>query len=423
MIKQQPSLSTRPVIIVFDTFGPYHLARIAAAAQHMSVVGLQFATQSQEYAWVQCQDHGTPRIRTATRHGTSGEARKPELARRICMMLDAERPAAVAIPGWSQFGALCALKWCELNRIPAILMSESMASDIPRMALIEFAKRMTVALFSAALVGGTPHRAYVSELGIPLQDIALGYDAVDNGYFSDKVAVIRRHESQVRQKYGLPEAYFLGSARFVEKKNLPRLLQAYALYRRNLGCSRSSSVVHPPSSEPWDLVLLGDGPLRSTLESQLSTLNLHGHVHMPGFKQYPDLPAYYACARAFVHASTTEQWGLVVNEAMASALPVLVSDHCGCARDLVQEGVNGFTFDPYNVEQLAHLMLKLSTLNSQLLTMGLASQCIIADWGPERFASGLRCAVEKALEVGPNTANCLRRFLLQCLVHRSAFYA
>ena len=103
------------------------------------------------------------------------------------------------------------------------------------------------------------------------------------------------------------------------------------------------------------------------------------------------MPAYYGLASAFVHASTTEQWGLVVNEAMASGLPVLVSNRCGCAPDLVQEGVNGFTFDPYNVEQLAQLMLKISAFQTfSLSTFGAASRRIIADWGPERFASGLR---------------------------------
>ena len=60
----------------------------------------------------------------------------------------------------------------------------------------------------------------------------------------------------------------------------------------------------------WDLVLLGDGPLRETLNSQLSTLNLNEHVHLPGFKPYEELPVYYALANAFVHASTAEQWGL-----------------------------------------------------------------------------------------------------------------
>ena len=52
----------------------------------------------------------------------------------------------------------------------------------------------------------------------------------------------------------------------------------------------------------------------------------------------------------FVHASTTEQWGLVVNEAMAAGLPVLVSERCGCASDLVAHGINGLLFDPYDVE-------------------------------------------------------------------------
>ena len=173
--------------------------------------------------------------------------------------------------------------------------------------------------------------------------------------------------------------------------------------------------------------MLGDGPLRDSLNSQLSTLNLHTHVQMPGFKQYPDLPAYYGLATAFIHASTTEQWGLVVNEAMASGLPVLVSNRCGCAADLVQEGVNGFTFDPYNVEELAQLMLKLSGFQGfrisacrdvSLSAFGLSSQRIIADWGPERFASGLKAAVDKALEVGPIRPTLLQRAILQLLLRR-----
>jgi 1,2-diacylglycerol 3-alpha-glucosyltransferase len=57
-------------------------------------------------------------------------------------------------------------------------------------------------------------------------------------------------------------------------------------------------------------------------------------------------------ASAFIQASTTEQWGLVVNEAMASGLPVLVSERCGCAPDLVKNGVNGYTFDPYDIKEI-----------------------------------------------------------------------
>jgi glycosyltransferase involved in cell wall biosynthesis len=171
-------------------------------------------------------------------------------------------------------------------------------------------------------------------------------------------------------------------------------------------------------AQSWDLVLLGDGPLRPALNSQLSTLNLHGHFHLPGARPYSALPAYYGLASVFVHASTTEQWGLVVNEAMASGLPVLVSKRCGCAPDLVREGVNGFTFDPLDVEQLAQLMLKLSTLNSQLSTMGAASRRIISEWGPDRFAAGLKAAVERALNARHRQASLLSRSLLKALLLR-----
>jgi glycosyltransferase involved in cell wall biosynthesis len=142
-------------------------------------------------------------------------------------------------------------------------------------------------------------------------------------------------------------------------------------------------------------------------------------VLLPGFKQYPDLPAYYGLASAFIHASTTEQWGLVVNEAMASGLPVLVSNRCGCAQDLVREGVNGFTFDPYNVEEMANVMLRLTeTPKHRLTEMGDASRQLISAWGPERFARGLHDAAETALKNPPPIATVYDRLLLMALIYK-----
>ena len=142
------------------------------------------------------------------------------------------------------------------------------------------------------------------------------------------------------------------------------------------------------------------------------------HVHLPGFKQYGELPAFFGLAQAFVHASTTEQWGLVVNEAMASGLPVLISDRCGCAMDLVAENKNGFTFPPENVETLAQLMLKVSESGFPLVTFGAESRRIVSHWGPERFAAGLRDAVETALKTPARKAGLLDRLLLKLLRHR-----
>jgi glycosyltransferase involved in cell wall biosynthesis len=287
------------------------------------------------------------------------------------------------------------------------VMSESSADDKKRNGLRERIKSRYLSYCSAALVGGSKHADYLRLLGLPSDRIFLGYDAVDNTHFRLKAENLRDQKIKGRQKAGLPEHFFLASARFVEKKNLPRLIEAYARYR---------VLAKGPA---WDLVLLGDGPLRALLESRLSALGLNACVHVPGFRQYEELPDYYGSASAFVHASTTEQWGLVVNEAMASGLPVLISNRCGCATDLVQEGVNGFTFDPWDVERIAQLMFQLSRLEIDARTkMEEASRRISTDWGLERFVSGLTAATECALETGPKRASLLDRFLLRALMCR-----
>jgi glycosyltransferase involved in cell wall biosynthesis len=121
-------------------------------------------------------------------------------------------------------------------------------------------------------------------------------------------------------------------------------------------------------------------------------------VRLPGFKQYAQLPVYYGLAEAFVHASTSEPWGLVVNEAMAAGLAVLVSKQCGCAADLVRDGVNGFRFDPQNVEELAALMSRLWRSPQRCAAMGQASLRIISYWGLERFGQGFRQAAQMAVQ-------------------------
>jgi glycosyltransferase involved in cell wall biosynthesis len=314
------------------------------------------------------------------------------------------------------------------------MMSESTAWDEPRVLWKEWIKGRLVKRCAAGLVGGTPHADYLARLGMPRDRIFLGYDIVDNDYFSAKAAEVRGQEEEFRKRLGLPGKYFLASARFIEKKNLPRLMEAYARYRQlaqpnapsalkldaTSRCLRGSASPREPaaSSESWDLVLLGDGPLRESLNQQLSNLNLAQHVHLPGFKQYDELPAYFGLAGAFVHASATEQWGLVVNEAMASGLPVLVSRRCGCATDLVREGGNGFTFEHDNVEAIANLMLKISTPGFPLADFGAESRRIISSWGPERFAGGLCEAVTVALKKPPVRTGRIDRLLLRLVAKR-----
>jgi 1,2-diacylglycerol 3-alpha-glucosyltransferase len=396
------------VAVLFDNFGPYHVARLNAAAECIELLAVEFASRSGEYAWQTLSTRGESFQRvTLLSTGTSRDASAEEFCKLLDAQLSSFRPDVVAIPGWSGRSAFAALDWCLQTGTPAIVMSESSAHDKARKRWKERIKCRYVRLCSAALAGGRMHSKYLGALGLAGDRIFLGYDAVDNEYFTREAAKIRGQKSEVRMKSGLPEHFSLASARFIEKKNLPRLIEAYARYR---SLARN---------EVWDLVVLGDGPLRPALCSQLHALGLHACVHLPGFKQYEELPVYYGLALAFVHASTADQWGLVINEAMASGLLVLTSNRCGCAPDLVREGVNGFTFDPCDVEAMARLMFKVSGLESdRLATMGEASRRIGADWGLERFASGLTAAAECALRIGPKKASFVDRLLLRALMFR-----
>ena len=143
----------------------------------------------------------------------------------------------------------------------------------------------------------------------------------------------------------------------------------------------------------------------------ISDLRLNDHVHLPGFKPYDELPVYYALGNAFVHASTTEQWGLVVNEAIASGLPVIVSDRCGCAPELINR--NGFTFDPTNEDELTARLLEMASLSDeQRKHFGGNSYRIAANFAPERFGEGLERAASVAIGVPQKRFGVMDRTLL-----------
>jgi glycosyltransferase involved in cell wall biosynthesis len=328
------------------------------------------------------------------------------------MTLDRVAPEAVAIPGWSTRAAFAALRWCFSTGTPAIMMSESTKDDTTRHLLKEALKRQILSGCSAAVVGGTLHAAYLRELGMQTEQLFMGYDVVENAHFETGARQVRAEPELLRDKHSLPKRYFLASSRFVGKKNLHRLLTAFSDYRKAVG------------SGAWSLVLLGDGPLKPSLLGLLSELGIKGEVCLPGFKQYDELPVYYALADAFIHASTVEQWGLVVNEAMASQLPVLISNRCGCAPDLVREGLNGFTFDPENVEDVVAAMRRLSSMSpEQRHCLGAESARIIADWDTDRFASAMKSAVYRSRHLGSVRPSLLQRATLGLLLWRRSAFA
>jgi glycosyltransferase involved in cell wall biosynthesis len=385
--------------------GHYHHPRIQAAATSGPVPAYVLEIHDRpgftEFRYVPEEDAGYAVERV--RHSVSAS-------------LDQLRPGVLFLNGWVDRWALAGLRWCQRTGTPAIVMSESTRHDaapddrmpdpgrpIRRPWWREAIKRHIVRQFSAGLVGGTPHRNYIVELGLPPELVFDGYDAVDNDYYQKGSDTVRNGAASFRAQYQLPERFFLASARFIPKKNLLRLVRAFAAYRAADGAGG------------WHLVLLGDGPEKPAVVQLVNDLGIGGSVHLPGFRTLTDLPVFYGLAGALVHASTTEQWGLVVNEAMAAGLPVIVSKTCGCAPDLILDGLTGFTFDPYNETALTQLLLKVASHGFDRAAMGQAGRTKIAEWGPARFAANFWRAAEAAARTPPRPTRLTDRALLAVL--------
>jgi len=370
------------IAVIFVNYGPYHLARFEAFFHQCHLlqwqgVAIELARSQSEYTWEVNLEKYSFEIIAAIPNFPLEDVSKWETTSKLFNIISRIKPDVIVIAGYAEPAMIGALFWSYLNRKPAVLMSDSKEDDAPRSWKLESAKKFLLKLFKSALVGGKSHKQYLLKLGMISESIFDGYDVVNIEDF---------HPIRL-QTFDRPlEApFFLSINRFIPKKNLFFLLEAYANYTNIMG------------SQSWNLVLVGDGELRPQIEQHISILNIKHVVHLPGFLQQEELLPYFAHARCFIHASLQEQWGLVVNEAMASGLPVLVSNRCGCFSDLVIDGINGFGFDPENIQELTHLMLEVSSGSIDLQAMGQASLKHIQKFSPSYFADNLVRAIEYAL--------------------------
>ena len=377
--------------VCFTNFGPYHLARLRALALRLAdegagLIAYEVAGSEQTYPWRLNRSEEPFEWITLFRERTLETITAADCRGAILEALDRDRPGALGIVGYARPESMAAARWARRRGRPAILMSESQAIDRPRVWWKELVKKQRLRWFDAALVGGPPHREYLVQLGMPASQIALGYNAVDNDFFARR-ATFFRENAQGRE--GLPQAsYFLTVCRFVPEKNLVRLIRAFARYR---GQSDRRTA--------WDLVLCGDGPGAARVKDAIACSGCGAAIHTPGFLQADDLPRWYASAQAFVLPSLSEPWGLVVNEAAATGLPLLVSDRAGCAPTFVPGpvGTTGSRFDPFDIEMMTSKLAWMASLPlEQRSLMGRRAAETVSQWGPHRFAEGTMAALELA---------------------------
>lgn len=302
----------------------------------------------------------------------------------VVALLLRRRPRVVVLPGWIQPTSVLAVLTCRVLRIPYVVASES-HSRRERGALARIYRILVASpvVRGAASSMGTGSLAceYLIGLGAREGTVSVRPNACDVDTFERESERARNdgRAAELRERHGRGRPLVLFAGRLVGVKGVDVLLAALARLRRE-------------GNEPSCLIV-GRGPEERALKRLAGALELE-HVTFVGEVAPPDLPAHYAAADAFCLPSFDEPWGVVVNEAMASGLPVILSDRVGAGPDLVVEGSTG-TVVPAGDERALAAALRDVLAFSPEATRD-AARLRVRDWGYPRAIAGLRQALARA---------------------------
>ena len=328
--------------------------------------------------WRDWELGGAP-YRATTLPGVAGGGRSggfnAKLNPSVWRALTDARPDAVVIGGYALPTNQIAMVWCRRNRVPFLILWESHDLD-ERSALRELAAwaPRTLALRGAAAVLPTSSsaRRRLVHLGFPPDRMYVLPNA------PDVRAIARAVDREATPSAGPPTYLYCG--RLVASKDVSTLVDAFARVQREIPEAR--------------LVIAGSGPLERDLRSSVEQLGLR-HVTFRGFVQPDELSEVYRAADVFVLPSRHEPFGVVLMEAMAAGLPVVVSDRVGSAPDLVDPS-SGIVFPAGNVERLAAAMQLLGADPVARAEMGRVAAAAVMKWDLDYCVDTLRRAVHAA---------------------------
>jgi len=292
-------------------------------------------------------------------------------------------PHVILCGGYNYFASWQSLLWARNHKVPFFLWSESNVQDMRRgRVVVEFLKTEFLKRCSGFVVPGKSALEYLRAHNVDEGAIFTAPNAVDNEFYTAAAAAARQNAANWRREFALPQRYFLFVGRLVPEKGGFELLSAYAKLDESM-------------RQQIGLVLAGDGACRQQLESQASSI-VPGGVRFAGFAQRDQLAIYYALAEMLILPTYTDTWGLVVNEAMACGLPVVVSRVAGCAADLVKENWNGLLVTPKDVPSLTSAMRSLADQPDLRASMGANSMGRISAYSPKEWSAGVVRMVQAA---------------------------
>lgn len=265
----------------------------------------------------------------------------------VIRMLYKQEKSVLVVHGWAYATNVMAIVFGRIFGHTVCLRSETPHNqELMKNKLVTFFKhiylRVLFLFVNKFLFIGKQNRMFYRSLGIQESKLVSVPYAVDNLRFRELCDATSREEA--RNILGLPpgKKIILYSGKYITKKRPIDLLKAFAA----MG-----------NTENALLVMVGDGACRPAMEKYITENSLQDKVVLTGFINQSRIPLYYRSANVFVMCSGLgETWGLSVNEAMNFGLPVIVSDTCGSAYDLVDNGINGAVFETGNINQLAALL-------------------------------------------------------------------
>lgn len=298
-----------------------------------------------------------------------------------------ERWDALWVHGYSYLTLWLAIVAATLRGIPVLVREEqTLLHERPwpkrwlRAAVLR-------ALFSRAhgLYIGTNNREFFAHYGVPERRLHFVPYCVDNAILQQQATAFAGRRRELRARFGIatdigPVVLFVG--KLIPKKQPLLALEAFARVRRDLPCA---------------LLVVGEGPLEDAMRWRVAADGIPD-VHFAGFLNRSEIAKAFTAADLFVLPSGLhETWGLVVNEAMNFALPVVVSDKVGCADDLVQDGDNGFVVAADQVGALTSAVRKLVESPDLRRDMGRRSRERIDRWHYGLAVEGIVRACQEAV--------------------------
>ncbi|WP_404786646.1 glycosyltransferase family 4 protein [Altericista sp. CCNU0014] len=297
----------------------------------------------------------------------------PTLSQRVQAFL----PDAVLLMNYNYASCYRFLLQWNRDRIPLLFRGDSHRL-LPSPGIKAWAKQKVIQKifhrFAACLYVGKANYEYFRYHDVSANRLFFSPHAVDNDRFFDRAAGARQEAIAWKKSLGVPEnhAVILFAGKFETKKRPLDLLRAF----------------QKAALDNVSLLFVGAGPLEETLKAETS---IHDSIYFAPFQNQTLMPRTYAAADLVVLPSYSNQetWGLAINEAMCLSCPVIVSNHVGCAQDLVHPMENGLVFPAGDVEALTTALKEAFSDRDRLRQWGIASRTIVSNYSYARATEGL----------------------------------